>query len=488
MNNKHRQDDLAPLVPLRVETALSRFPVHRLAKQGGITIELREGDERGTATLIWRVSHNSEHGQPGPLAYKIDTVVVNRKLELAGRPVPKVIRLGSLREIAEATGTGEGNTTAIKKALLQNASAFITAKIKYRSTDGRESELDANFTRYEVHFAGERLPDGRAADAVYLVLGETYRRILDTALTRPLNYAYLRDLAPLAQRWYEVASYRVYAALKHHWPRVRLSYAEFCVYAPQTRYMGLGPVRKQMGKVHAPHLMAGYIAEVAFEATTDHEGRPDWTMIYTPGPKAKAEHQAFTRRGGPAMLPLEPPPLKAEPEVELAGLARELIDRGVSRGVAIELVVTYPEERIRAQIERLDWLRETKPKRVKDRGAYLVEAIREDYAPLAGFASPADREQREAIARAQEEQARQAKAHEREIQVREEAIQQQIAAYWAALSAEQQARIEAAALAEAAPEQRQVYEDARLPSFRRTYLQTLRQEHLRRLLDLPVSG
>ncbi len=491
MNNKHRQDDLAPLVPLRVETALSRFPVHRLAKQGTVPIEIRETIADGELALRWEVSYNSRYGQPGPLAYKLDTLVVNCRIEAAGRPIPRYIRLGSLKEIARELDLG-GDTTLVKRALLQNAFAAITARIKYRSTDGAERELDANFTRYEVHFAGERLPDGWEADAVYLALGETYRRILDTALTRPLNYAYLRNLAPLAQRWYEVASYRVYAALKHHWPRVRLSYAEFCVYAPQTRYTGLGPVRKQMGKVHAPHLMAGYIAEVAFEATTDHEGRADWTMIYTPGPKAKAEYQAFARKERPIVLDVTPTPSRPEPELKVepepTGLERELVEHGVTRGVAAELVTTYPEERLRAQIERLDWLRETKPKRVKDRGAYLVEAIREDYAPPAGFASPADRDQREAIARAQEEQARQAKAHEREIQAREEEIRKQIAAYWTALSAEQQAEIEAAALAEAAPEQRQVYEAARLPSFRRTYLQTLRQEHLRRLLDLPVSG
>jgi len=70
--------ELAPLDAIRVETALARLPIHRLAKQGNISIELREGDEHGAATLIWRVSHNSEHGQPGPLAYKTDTVVMNR--------------------------------------------------------------------------------------------------------------------------------------------------------------------------------------------------------------------------------------------------------------------------------------------------------------------------------------------------------------------------------------------------------------------------
>ena len=198
--------------------------------------------------MQWEVSYNSRYGQPGPLAYKLDTLVINRRIEAAGRPIPRYIRLGSLKEIAHELNLG-GDTTLVKRALLQNAFAAITARIKYRSTDGAERELDANFTRYEVHFAGERLPDGRKADAVYLVLGETYRRILDNALTRPLDYGYLRDLPPMAQRLYELASYRMFATLKNGSPTARLSYAEFCLHAPQARYEDFNQVKKQMHKI-----------------------------------------------------------------------------------------------------------------------------------------------------------------------------------------------------------------------------------------------
>ena len=487
-----RRAELAPLDVIRVETAIARFPLHRLAKAGVVEIVIREQNAEGDF-LRWKVSHNSEYGQPGPLAYKVDTLIVNRRVEEAGRPIPRIIRLGSLNDICRELGLVESgaNTNKVKRAIHQNASAYITAKIRYKSADGAERRIEVGDTRYGVVFTGEKLPDGRTADAVYIVPHDFYREILDNVLVRPLDYDYLKGLPPASQRLYEVVSYAMFATLKNHRPRARLVYSEFCRLAPLTRHFDWEHARKQMAKIHAPHLRAGYLAEVAFEATTDHEGRPDWTMSYTPGPKAKAEHQAFTRRGGTAMLAIEPPPAEAKPpkvEPEPAGLERELVSRGVTRGVAAELVATYSEERLRAQLERLDWLRETKPKRVKDLGAYLVEAIREDYAPPAGFASQADRDQREAIARAQEEQARQAKAHEREIQAREEAIQKRITAYWEGLTTEEQARLEAAALAEAPPEQRQVYEDARLPSFRRTYLQTLRQEHLRRLLDLPVSG
>ena len=111
-----------------------------------------------------------------------------------------------------------------------------------------------------------------------------------------------------------------------------------------------------------------------------------------------------------------PAPAKAKlppPEPEPTGLEKELVERGVTRSVAADLVHDFPADRITAQLEQLDWLRETKPKRVKDVGAYLADAIRKDFAAPAGFQSQAARAEAEATARAQQEQeerARQAKA------------------------------------------------------------------------------
>ena len=72
-----------------METALSRYPVHRLARKGSIKIEVTEANERGEAVLLWKVSYNSEYGQPGPLAYKLDTLIINRRIEEASRPIPQ---------------------------------------------------------------------------------------------------------------------------------------------------------------------------------------------------------------------------------------------------------------------------------------------------------------------------------------------------------------------------------------------------------------
>src|SRR3954469_3345595 len=88
--------ELVPLNVIRVETALSRCPVHRLAKQGTGSLEIRERSPDGELVIQWEVTHNSKYGQPGPLAYKLDTLIVNRRIEEAPRPIPEIIKLGSL--------------------------------------------------------------------------------------------------------------------------------------------------------------------------------------------------------------------------------------------------------------------------------------------------------------------------------------------------------------------------------------------------------
>jgi hypothetical protein len=50
--------------------------------------------------------HTAKWGVAGRLAYKLDTLIINRRIEAAGCPVPNVIPIGSLREIAEERANG----------------------------------------------------------------------------------------------------------------------------------------------------------------------------------------------------------------------------------------------------------------------------------------------------------------------------------------------------------------------------------------------
>ena len=277
--------------------------------------------------------------------------------------------------------------------------------------------------------------------------------------------------------------YQMYAALKNDRPRAKLVYSEFCTHAPQTRHFEWLRVRTQMNKVHAPHKASDYIADVAYEQAVDADDRPDWIMSYRPGPKARAEYRAFARRGGPAMLQAEP--LAADPSAQLVGpgpspspLEAELIGRGVTPGVAAALVRDHGAEKVRAQLEHLDWLVEKKPGQVDDPAAWLVSAVRNGHAAPKGFVSRAERQAREEARRARErekdEQRRRAAADAARDRTERERAEAEIQR----LTPAERAALEAEALARASSEERELYDNPPTRAFRETTLRRLLLRHV----------
>jgi hypothetical protein len=338
----------------------------------------------------------SEYGQPSPLAYKLDTLIINRRIEEAGKPVPNLIRLGSQRDLCKELGINEGQGVKhVKKALLQNAFAGITAKFTYKTTKGEERFAEIADTRYGVIFTGERLPSGEKADGVYLILHDIYREILNTAQTRPLDYDYMRSLTPAAQRFYELLSYQMYAALKNH-TTARMLYSEYCTYAPQVRYFDWDHIKKQMYKLHRPHLASEYIERVSFERYRRDDGEPDWLMIYVPGKRARGQHVAFQRKPVPrlrirernpaqgSLLPEERPPERsvAFPDPLLNFTADEerlvvnLRKYGIAERRARHLVKAH-RAAVEAQLAAYPYRDASKTKR--NAAGWLVAAIEENY-------------------------------------------------------------------------------------------------------------
>jgi hypothetical protein len=140
MEQEQQSAELLPLQSIRTETVLSRFPIHRLARRGSINIEIKEPTDSGELKTTWEVDYPKKLGQPGPLAYKLDTLIINRRIEKESRPVPAMLKLGSLSEICRELGVPASgkNTNDVKRALRQNAGAFITAKRIYKGADGNE--------------------------------------------------------------------------------------------------------------------------------------------------------------------------------------------------------------------------------------------------------------------------------------------------------------------------------------------------------------
>jgi hypothetical protein len=172
-------------------------------------------------------------------------------------------------------------------------------------------------------------------------------------------------------------------------------------------------------------------------------------------------------------------------------LEAELIARSITPSMAGELVRDHGEEKVRAQIEQLDWLVETKPKKVADPAAWLVAAIRNGHAAPKGFVPRAERERREAERRAQERAQAEQHRRDREQAARDRARRQAVDAYLQRLTRAELKALEAEVLARADAETRRSYEEAAPARFRATVLLGLLREHVARELErgaIPVDA
>src|ERR1700722_12429558 len=84
-------DELGPITRIKTETVLSRLPIHNLAKKGRVNIQIMKKDPNGQVTLQWEGSHSDRYGQPRAVAYKLDTIVINRRLDEQGRTLPQMV-------------------------------------------------------------------------------------------------------------------------------------------------------------------------------------------------------------------------------------------------------------------------------------------------------------------------------------------------------------------------------------------------------------
>jgi hypothetical protein len=182
-------------------------------------------------------------------------------------------------------------------------------------------------------------------------------------------------------------------------------------------------------------------------------------------------------RQSPA-LPLPPPPAvpSFDPEPPLVA---DLVSRGVTRTVAVDLVQQYPAEAIEAKREVFDWLIKKQDRRVaKSPAGYLVKSIQDDYAVPKGFLSEAERLKREDAKQTADRKAVEDRRRQREEEQRQERERKAVDAYLENLTPAEREALKAEVLAQADPESRQAYEDPMLKMFRETLMRDMLRKYL----------
>jgi hypothetical protein len=423
-----------PVSTTRVETALSRFPIHNLTKSEKIAIRINRKNQAGETDISWSVSPSRDYGEPRQLAYRLDTLVINRRIDEASRPLPRLLRLGTLRDICRELGVQMNGPQAhaIKQALYQNAFAGITAKVSYKSADGRTRRFEKGFTRYSVYFAGEELPNEVGmADAVYIFLNEDYWQVLNNAVFRPLDYDYQKALSAGAhQRFYELVSFAVFAALSKRRDEAKLVYSDYCLRAPQTRYFTRAQVQKQMFKIHRPHVAAGYVNKIRYRQITDQEGQADWEIFYTPGPRARAQYAYFKNRQKTEVIEVssqeENTLLLPEADPELVD---ELVKRGVSPARSKKILADLKaDDELLDLLEWGDYLVGTANGNIRNPAGFYIYLIQDWVLPPGNFETTRLRKLREAAQqKADEDRGRKMRLQLAYDEYQEETIDQHIA-------------------------------------------------------------
>jgi hypothetical protein len=207
----------------------------------------------------------------------------------------------------------------------------------------------------------------------------------------------------------------------------------------------------------------------------------------------------FARKAPPALPPSQPDqaatsPLEAPLPSPPSPLIRELTSRGLGGKLAAQFVAAHPADFIEQKIDYFDFTLTIAS--IKNRAGWLRRAIEDDYGPPPGFLPREERERQHRAAeearrkqQQKEEAERQQKRQQQEQEAREKAERKTIAAYWDALTKDQQAEHDAAAIAQANAEELKLIEPG---SLQRIGMGLLRDSYTRKLLQaqgkLPPAG
>jgi hypothetical protein len=287
----------------------------------------------------------------------------------------------------------------------------------------------------------------------YIVWGEDIFESFQAGYLKPLDYDLCMSLSnSTAKRMYRFLDKRF-----HFKPDWTFDLKEFA-----HEHVGLAHLKRNLQPAVAELEAIGFLEPLPTHERFQKDGK-DWKIRLIQKGVQSPALAASQNSALPLAEPDSPP------------LLTELVNRGVTRATAAELVHQHPAETIQAKIDVFDWLMMQKDKRVaKSPAGYLVKSITDDYTAPKGFITPAERQAHEDKAR--QDKARQAEEKRRQKQT--EAREQEAIDHIKGLTPAERAALEAKALAAASPESRQTYDNPDMAKFRPTLLHMMLRQYV----------
>jgi hypothetical protein len=307
----------------------------------------------------------------------------------------------------------------------------------------------------------------------FIVWNEVIFESFQAGYLKPLDYDLCMALSnSTAKRLYRFLDKRFY-----HKPDLTFDLKELA-------HEHIGLSRNYEGQAHLKRKLQPAIAElegIAFLEPLPEAERFQKQMHGTTVRFIKKSLAPATSAGQALTASQQPTLPLAEPEP--SPLVAALVQRGVTRATAADLVQRHPAEAIEAKLDVFDWLIRKNDKRIaRSPAGYLVKSIETDYAAPEGYLPREERRRREDAQQAKARAAAEDRHRQQDEAAREEAKREAATAYWATLTPPQQADLDAEMLAEASEEERQTYEMLKRMRAGDGYLKMMRVEYIHGIL------
>ena len=382
VRRKEKQEITLPET-IKSEVNLLVFPFFALDRKNRkerVKIEYKDVVKRENAKIeiLWQVTSNSEYGYPGLFdreVHKAIEQIVSEILKRDGK-VENPICLGSLYNLCKRMGIkkyGGFQYREIRKALGRIKTATIKSEGSFYHK-GKTQWISKIFNLYDaIIFKGERLEDGMIADTNQLYLSDLYLQSLNSFYVKPIDYKYLQSLkSKIASRLYEILGVKFYGLRNKRQDFICYRYSKLCQLLPITPFKQISRAKQQLDPAHKELKNTEFL----FNYEWDEDSGKDWLVYYWPGQRVKKEMRKakieFFTAPIEEVLPL--PKRRSQPSSKSqVDLVNQLIALNVSETTARDLVEHSSQQVIRKWIKGIHYTN------AKDKGAYLVKAIRENW-------------------------------------------------------------------------------------------------------------
>jgi hypothetical protein len=262
--------------------------------------------------------------------------------------------------------------------------------------------------------AGESKRVGEQAGKSSFVWNEVVFNSFKAGYLKQIDFEFYKGLeSAVSKRMYRFLDKRFY-----HRTRLEFDLRTFaCEHIGLSKNYHNGELKRVLAPAISELESRGYLRPLSATERFVRGGRAQWSIVFV--------------RNGAA-------PIECSPE-----LVEELVKRGVSASSAQSLVRRTPEEKIREKLSFFDWLRARKDPRIQRSPAgFLYRAISEDFSPPSDYlahAKPKPPPVRKLSTPSDTSEERQPSP---EALAERKAERKRVQDYWAALSAEEQERIE----------------------------------------------